>query len=100
MTSNRKWLNTFLTCLFGGFLGLHRFYVGKIKLAIAAVVAFGVGVILAALAAIGGTAGIVLGVIGGLILAALIVWEIVDIVTICMHKYKDASGNFIEEDLK
>lgn len=105
MISNRKWLNTFLTCLFGGFLGLHRFYTGKIKEAVIALI---IGVLGLVLTGIGGAidqpdtheAALALLIIGGIALVAVFVWELVDLILICLHKFKDGQGAIVMDDIK
>ena len=54
----------FLLCLFLGWLGIHRFYVGKI-----------------------GTGILMLLTMGG-----LFIWELVDFIMICCHKFTDKQG--------
>lgn len=102
--SNRKWLNTFLTCLFGGIIGLHRIYVGKFKQAAIAIIVTAVGAILCAIAAgVNNTnhdAFIALTAIGGVCFIAMAIWEIVDLIVICMHNYKDFNGNVIMDDIR
>lgn len=34
ITSNKSWVKTLLLCMFGGYLGFHRFYTRKYKSAI------------------------------------------------------------------
>ena len=41
--SNRDWLIAFLLCLFGGIIGLHRFYCGKIISGVVYILTFGGG---------------------------------------------------------
>ena len=67
LTTDNTWLVTLLLCFFLGFLGIHRFYVGK-----------------------SGTGFLQIITIGG-----LGIWVLVDLIMIVMGKFTDKEGNFI-----
>lgn len=67
-SGEKSWVVALLLCIFGGGLGLHRFYAGKI----------GTGVLMLLTA---GGCGI---------------WAIIDLVLICCKKFTDNDGNVIE----
>ena len=67
MSPENKWLVTLLLCLFVGFLGVHRFYVGKI-----------------------GT-----GVLHLLTLGCFGIWTFIDLIIIILGNFKDKEGNLI-----
>jgi TM2 domain-containing membrane protein YozV len=67
MSPDNKWLVTLLLCLFVGFLGIHRFYVGKI-----------------------GT-----GILHLLTLGAFGIWTLIDLVIIVLGKFTDKEGNLV-----
>jgi TM2 domain-containing membrane protein YozV len=64
LTSSKDWIVTLILCIFVGYLGIHRFYVGKI-----------------------GT-GIIMLLIGG----GLGVWWLIDIIMIATGHFKDSNG--------
>lgn len=66
--SCKDWMITLLLCLFGGWLGLHRFYVGKT----------GTGIV--QLLTCGGCG----------------VWCLIDLIVICMGNFTDGEGKFIK----
>lgn len=66
--SEKDWLTTLLFAFFLGFLGGHRFYVGKI----------GTGI--AQLLTLGGCG----------------IWSLIDLIMIITGKFTDAKGNLIE----
>ncbi len=63
----KSWLALLLMCLFAGFLGIHRFYVGKV-----------------------GTGALMLFTFGG-----LGVWVLYDFIKISMSLFTDKQGNLI-----
>lgn len=67
--SAKSWLSTLLLCFFVGYLGVHRFYVGKT----------GTGV--AMLLTLGGCG----------------IWTLIDFIMIIMKKFTDSEGNLITE---
>lgn len=67
MKSDKKWTTTLLLCLFLGWFGAHRFYVGKI-----------------------GT-GILYLLTGGL----LLIGNLIDLILILCHAFKDKEGRVI-----
>ena len=67
--SSKDWMVTLLLCFFAGYLGIHRFYVGKT-----------------------GTAILQLLTAGGCGICSLI-----DLIVICMGNFKDAEGKFIKD---
>lgn len=62
--SERSWLVTLLLCIFFGYLGVHRFYAGKI-----------------------GTGLIQLFTIGG-----FGIWWLIDLILILVGEFRDAQG--------
>ena len=67
LTTDNPWLVTLLLCLFVGFLGIHRFYVGK-----------------------SGTGFLQIITLGG-----LGIWVLIDLIMIVMGKFTNKEGNFI-----
>lgn len=67
--SAKNRLVAFLLCFFLGFLGIHRFYVGKI-----------------------GT-----GIVQLLTLGGLGIWALIDLIMILAGAFKDKKGNLITE---
>ena len=65
--SSKDWLVTLLLCFFVGYLGIHRFYVGK------------TGTGIAQLLTCGGCS----------------IWALIDFITIIMGNFTDAEGKFI-----
>lgn len=65
---NNKWLITLLLCIFFGYLGVHRFYVGKIGTGILQLIT-------------GGGCG---------------VWTLIDFIMIILGSFTDAEGNPIK----
>jgi TM2 domain-containing membrane protein YozV len=72
---SKSWTTALLLCIFLGAVGGHRFYTGKIGTAILMILVTGV------------TIGI-----GGLI------WWIIDLVSICTHKFTDKQGYALKKD--
>ena len=69
LTTDNTWLVTLLLCLFVGFLGVHRFYVGKV----------GTGILHL----------ITLGFFG--------LWTLIDLIMIVMGKFTNKEGKFINK---
>ena len=67
--SEKKILPAFLLCGFLGFLGIHRFYVGKVGTGVVQLLTF--------------------GVFG--------IWTLIDFVLIIVGSFKDSEGNKITE---
>lgn len=63
----KSWLALFILCFFVGFLGVHRFYVGKVGSGIAQLLTFG----------------------------GLGFWVLWDFIQICRGRFTDAAGNAI-----
>ena len=66
-TSDKSNTVALLLCFFLGFLGIHRFYVGKI----------GTGVLMI------------------LTLGGLGIWNLIDVIIIVMQKFTDSDGNVL-----
>tara|TARA_B100001250_G_scaffold388510_1_gene386818 strand:+ start:157 stop:483 length:327 start_codon:yes stop_codon:yes gene_type:complete len=67
MSPQNQWLVTLLLCLFVGFLGVHRFYVGKI-----------------------GT-----GILHLLTLGFFGIWTLIDLIIIILGNFRDKEGNLL-----
>lgn len=67
-TSDKSNVVALLLCIFIGFLGVHRFYVGKI-----------------------GTGILMLLTLGG-----LGIWNLIDIIIIAMQNFTDSDGNTLK----
>ncbi|MCX7663115.1 MAG: NINE protein [Tepidimonas fonticaldi] len=66
-TSDKAWLPLVLMCFFVGFLGVHRFYVGKVGTGILMLLTFG----------------------------GLGIWSLIDFIMILMGKFTDKQGKVI-----
>lgn len=64
---SKDWLITVLLCFFVGFLGVHRFYNGKIGTGILMLITFG----------------------------GLGIWSIIDLIIIIVGRFTDKNGNYI-----
>ena len=67
LTTDNTWLVALLLCLFVGFLGIHRFYVGKSGTGFLQIITFG----------------------------GFGIWVLIDLIMIVMGKFTDKEGNFI-----
>lgn len=67
--SEKDWTVTLLICLFAGYLGVHRFYAGKIGSGIAQLLTFG----------------------------GLGIWSFIDLIMIIMGKFTDSEGKVISK---
>ena len=67
LTTDNAWLVALLLCLFVGFLGIHRFYVGKSGTGFLQIITFG----------------------------GLGIWVLIDLIMIVMGKFTDKEGSFI-----
>jgi hypothetical protein len=67
LTTDNTWLVTLLLCLFVGFLGIHRFYVGKSGTGFLQIITFG----------------------------GFGIWVLIDLIMIVMGKFTNKEGNFI-----
>lgn len=63
-SEDRDWLVTLILCIFGGCLGIHSFYNGKIGIGVAQILTCG----------------------------GCGIWTIVDLILICTNKYTDCDG--------
>ena len=70
MDNKKDWLVTLLLCLFLGYLGVHRFYAGKIGTGILQLITFG----------------------------GCGVWTLVDLIMIITGKFTDGQGNEIVKE--
>lgn len=68
--SSKSWLATVLLCFFLGYLGIHRFYVGKTGTGILQLIT-------------GGGCGI---------------WALIDFIIICIGSFTDGEGKIIRND--
>ena len=87
-----------LLCVIVGFLGAHRFYVGKIGTGVVQLLC-GVLPILVALqlkAGESGNAAVPLAVAALATLGVLVIWSLVDGVMIVMQKFTDSEGNTLK----
>jgi TM2 domain-containing membrane protein YozV len=66
--AKQKWALTFFLCLFGGFLGLHRFYTGHL----------------------------IIGLLQLLTLGGLGIWWFLDILTILINRFKNNEGLLVQ----
>ena len=67
LTTDNTWLVALLLCFFVGFLGIHRFYVGKAGTGFLQIITFG----------------------------GLGIWVLIDLIMIVMGKFTDKEGSFI-----
>ena len=67
LTTDNTWLVALLLCLFVGFLGIHRFYVGKAGTGFLQIITFG----------------------------GLGIWVLIDLIMLVMGKFTDKEGSFI-----
>ena len=67
LTTDNTWLVALLLCLFVGFLGIHRFYVGKAGTGFLQIITFG----------------------------GLGIWVLIGLIMLVMGKFTDKEGNFI-----
>ena len=67
LTTDNTWLVALLLCLFVGFLGIHRFYVGKSGTGLLQIITFG----------------------------GFGIWVLIDLIMIVMGKFTNKEGNFI-----
>ena len=64
-TGQKSWLATLLLCFFFGWLGVHRFYTGKVGTGILQIITFG----------------------------GLGIWVLIDFIMIAVGAFKDKQGN-------
>ena len=84
-----------ILALFLGIIGVHRIYVGKIKSGLLQFVLFVAGCYFST-----GTEGqpeTAKPVLGGIIIAIVAIWMVLDIIMICAGKYKDKYGAVIKD---
>lgn len=83
--SDKSRLITALLCTFLGFLGVHRFYIGKI----------GTGLLMFLIGFMGFVLSITLKMFYWYLFLPLSIWVAIDLITILLGKMKDINGNII-----
>ena len=96
--SDKSNIVALVLCAIVGFLGAHRFYVGKIGTGVVQLLCCVFPVLLAfqLKADASGSAVVALSVLALATLGALIVWNLVDGVLIVMQKFTDSEGNVLK----
>ena len=87
-----------LLCLLAGFLGAHRFYVGKIGSGVVQLLCCVLPVLMALYLKSGGSGDAVLplAVVALASFGALIIWNLVDGIMIVMQKFSDSQGDVLK----
>jgi len=96
--SDKSNIVALVLCAIVGFLGAHRFYVGKIGTGVVQLLCCLFPVLLAFqfMAGASGIALVILAVLALATLGVLIVWNLVDCVLILMQKFTDKEGNTLK----
>lgn len=97
--SNRKWLNAFLTCMFGGFIGLHRFYTGKKAQGVWTFIGFLLFLVFVIIASYlaNESAKLGVGIVALILGVGLLIWWLVDLIRISCRSYKDITGAVVSD---
>lgn len=84
-----------LLCVFFGFLGAHRFYVGKIGTGVVQLLCCVLPILVALQLKAGesGSAVLLLAVVALATLGGLVIWNLIDGIMIVMQKFTDKEGN-------
>lgn len=105
--SRRKWISMFLVTLFLGYFGLHRFYAGRNKTATIMFIFSIVVIIAGALLATNWKAQVEFVDQGPFVWTYFAItcafgacngiWWLVDVITVCLQKFRDREGRFISD---
>lgn len=94
LTTGKKWLVTLFLCCFGGGLGLHRIYTGKVKSGIIMLVILSISLPFYHEYIIDYLHEPLISIWIGIILQAIVgCWALYDLIIILLGKFKDDNGN-------